>query len=126
MKRDRPERRDDATDAAGSACVFAEKSTPLSASNSSSDWPEPIATQCSGFWAMTIGMPVSCSSRWLEAVQQRATAGEHDALLHDVGGQLGRRLVERDLHRVGDRGDRLLDGLADLVGGGDDRLGEAR
>src|SRR3546814_3880913 len=30
----------------------------------------------------------------LEAVQQRTAAGEGDALLHDVGGQLGRRRSE--------------------------------
>src|SRR6478735_4482100 len=60
----------------------------------------------------------------LEAVEQCATAGEDDALLHDVGGQLGRRLVEGHLDRIADRGDRLGDGLADLGGGGDDRLGQ--
>ena len=38
----------------------------------------------------------------VEAVEQRAAAGEHDALLHDVGGELRRRLVERDLHGVDD------------------------
>src|SRR3546814_1741665 len=53
-------------------------------------------------------------------------AGEGDALLHDVGGQLGRRLVEGDLHRIGDGGHRLLHRLTDLLGGGDDRLGQAR
>src|SRR5487761_1767520 len=35
----------------------------------------------------------------LEAVEQRAATGQHDALLHDVGRQLGRRAIERDLHR---------------------------
>src|SRR3546814_5079431 len=40
-----------------------EKSTPLSASNSSSDWPEPMATACSGSGAMTMGMPVSWGRR---------------------------------------------------------------
>src|SRR6185503_3995961 len=56
----------------------------------------------------------------LEAVEQRPTAGEDDALLHDVGGQLGRRLVEGHLHGVADGGDGFGDGLADLGGGGDD------
>ena len=84
-----------------------------------------MATECSGLLAMTIGMPVSCSRRGVEAVQQGAAAGEDDALLHDVGGQLRRRLVEGDLHRVDDGRHRLLDGFADLLGGGDDRLGQA-
>ena len=83
-----------------------------------------MATEWSGFSAMTIGMPVSACEPHVEAVEQRAAAGEDDALLHDVGGQLGRRLVERDLDGVDDGRDRLLDGLADLLGGGDDRLGQ--
>ena len=37
--------------------MLAEKRTPLSASNSSSDCPEPIATQSSGLGAITIGIP---------------------------------------------------------------------
>src|SRR5690349_10314873 len=61
----------------------------------------------------------------LEAVEQRAAAGQGDALLHDVGGELRRGLVERDLHRVDDRRHRLLHRLADLLRGGDDRLREA-
>ena len=40
-----------------------ENSTPFSASNSSSDWPEPMATAWSGSGAITIGMPVSWWSR---------------------------------------------------------------
>ena len=70
--------------------------------NSSRHWPAPRATEWSGFLAMTIGMPVSAWQPDVEAVQQRAAAGEDDALLHDVGGQLGRGLVEGDLDRVDD------------------------
>src|SRR5690242_16138394 len=36
----------------------------------------------------------------VEAVQQRAAAGEDDAAVHDVRGELGRRLVERRLDRL--------------------------
>src|SRR5918994_614240 len=61
----------------------------------------------------------------VEAVEQRTAAGQADALVHDVGGQLGRRLVERDLDGVDDGRDRLLDRLTDLVGRGDDRLRQA-
>ena len=52
----------------------------------------------------------------VEAGEQRAAAGEHDALVHDVGHQLGRRLLDGVLDRVDDLDDRRLDGLADLVG----------
>src|SRR5580692_6673048 len=37
-----------------------------------------------------------------EPVQERSPAGQHDPLLHDVGRQLGRRPVQRDLDRVDD------------------------
>jgi hypothetical protein len=52
----------------------------------------------------------------VEAGQERPAAGHHDALVHDVGDQLGRRLLDRVLDRVDDLGDGRLDGLADLVG----------
>ena len=61
----------------------------------------------------------------IQAMQQGAPSGEDDALFHDVGGQLGRRLVERHLDRVDDGRDRLFDRLTDLFGSGDDRLGQA-
>ena len=61
----------------------------------------------------------------IEAMEISATAGQDDALLHDVGRQLGRRLVEGDLHGVDDGRDGLFDGLADLLGGRDDGLGQA-
>ena len=52
----------------------------------------------------------------VEAGQQRATAGQDDALVHDVGDQLRRGLLDRVLDRVDDLLDGRLDGLADLVG----------
>ena len=46
----------------------------------------------------------------VEALQERTAAGEHDAAVHDVGCELGRRLVERRLHRIDDHGHRLVEG----------------
>jgi hypothetical protein len=34
--------------------------------------------------------------------QQRAAAGQHDALVDDVGGQFRRGVLQRDLHRLDD------------------------
>ena len=62
----------------------------------------------------------------VEAVEQGAPAGQHDASLHHVSRQLGRRLVQRHLHRVDDRRHRFLDGFTDLLGRAHDRLGQAR
>ena len=100
-------------------------STPRSESNSSRACPEPMTTEWSGLGAMLIGMPVSCSSRTSSPMQQRAAAGDRDARLHDVGGQLRRRLVERGLDGVDDGRDGLLERLADLLGRDLDRLGQA-
>ena len=58
-------------------------------------------------------------------MQEGAASREHDALLHDVRRQFGRRLVECDLDGVDDGRDRFLDGPPDLLGGGHDRLGQA-
>ena len=58
-------------------------------------------------------------------MQERAAAGQHDALLHDVRRQLGRRAVERDLDGVDDGRHRLVDGLADLLGRRHDGLRKA-
>ena len=88
--------------------------TCCSTSNFSRHWPEPSTTEYSGFFARCTGMPVSAWITRVEPDQQRAATGDHDAPLHDVGRELRRRLVERDLHRVDDRRDRLLDRLADL------------
>ena len=62
----------------------------------------------------------------VEALQQRAAAGEHDAAVHDVRGELRRRLVERRLDRVDDLGDRLVERATHLLGGDDDGLRQAR
>ena len=48
--------------------------------------------------------------------EQRAATGQDDALVHDVGDELRRRLLDRVLDGVDDLGDGRLDGLADLVG----------
>ena len=52
----------------------------------------------------------------VEARQERAAAGQHDPLVHDVGDELRRRLLDRVLDRVDDLRDGRLDRLADLVG----------
>src|SRR5438105_13317883 len=43
----------------------------------------------------------------VEIAQQRAAAGQHHALLGDVGAELWRRLLERGLHRRDDLVERL-------------------
>jgi hypothetical protein len=53
----------------------------------------------------------------VEAAQQGAAAGQDDAAVHDVAGQLGRGLVEGGADRVDDRADLAL------VGSGDDEEG---
>ena len=61
----------------------------------------------------------------VEAEQQRAAACEHDAAVHDVGGELGRRLVECRLDRVDDLVHRLLERVPHFFAREDDRLREA-
>src|SRR5271165_4526347 len=61
----------------------------------------------------------------VEPVQQGSAARQHDALLHDVRGELRRRPVEGHLDGVDDRRDRLLDRAADLLGRRDDGLRQA-
>src|SRR5215210_2288983 len=51
----------------------------------------------------------------LEAAQQRAATGQQDASLGDVGGQLGRRLLERLLGGAEDGVERLRNGRSDLL-----------
>src|SRR5437879_4296965 len=58
----------------------------------------------------------------VEPLQEGASAGQHDSLVHDVCSQLRWRPVERRLHGVDDRVHRLLDGPADLLRGHDDGL----
>src|SRR5205085_10558032 len=45
----------------------------------------------------------------VEPLQERPTAGEDDAAIHDVRRELGRRLVQRGLDCVDDLGDRILE-----------------
>ena len=51
----------------------------------------------------------------VEPRQERAAAGEDDAAVHDVGGELRRRLVERRLDRLDDLRHRLVERAADLL-----------
>src|SRR6476659_9897187 len=46
----------------------------------------------------------------LQALQERAAAGQGDAAIHDVSGELRWRAVERLLDRGDDVADRLLQG----------------
>ncbi len=52
----------------------------------------------------------------VEAQEEGAAAGEDDPLVHDVGDELGRGLLDRVLDRVHDLLDGRLDRLPDLVG----------
>src|SRR4029079_7769618 len=62
----------------------------------------------------------------LDTGQERSAAGQDDAAVHDVGGELGRRLVQRGLDRVEDLTDGLVERAAHLLGGDHDRLRQAR
>src|SRR5215204_2802704 len=62
----------------------------------------------------------------VEPLEERAAAGEHDAAVHDVRGQLRRRAVARLLDRIDDRLERLLQRHPDLLAREDDRFGQAR
>ena len=61
-----------------------------------------------------------------DALQERATAGEDDASIHDVGDELGRRLLDRVLDRADDLRDGRVVRLTDLLGGDLDVTREAR
>src|SRR5215217_6836365 len=100
-------------------------STFLSDSNSSMHLPEPKATECSGSSGHVDRHAGLVLEPLVEAAEQGPAAGEHDALVHDVGGQLGRGAVQGVLDGVDDLVDRLLDRLADLCGADGDRLGQA-
>src|SRR5215469_2400705 len=63
------------------------------------------------------------SQQQVEPAQQGAPARQHDALVHDVGGQLGGRPLQARADRVDDGHDRLPQRLADLLVGDHDRLG---
>src|SRR5260370_11216931 len=43
----------------------------------------------------------------VEIAEQRAAAGQHDALVDDVGGEFGGRMLERHLDGLDDRADRF-------------------
>src|SRR5512132_1684062 len=45
----------------------------------------------------------------IEPCEKSATAGEHDAAIHDVRSELGRRLVQRRLDRLDDLSDRIVE-----------------
>src|ERR1700730_9230825 len=62
----------------------------------------------------------------VEALQQRAATGQHDAAVHDVRGELRRRAIERLLDRFDDLVERLFQRLADLLAGEHDGLRKAR
>src|SRR5271166_4380313 len=49
----------------------------------------------------------------VEALEQRAPAGEHDPAVHDVRGELGRGAVQRLLDRFDDLVERFFERLAD-------------
>ena len=51
----------------------------------------------------------------VEAGQERAAAGEDDPAVHDVRGELGRRLVERGLDRLDDLRHGLVERAADFL-----------
>ena len=87
--------------------------------------PLPSTTQLIGSSLTITGKPVSSRKQHVDVLEQRAAAGEHDALVHDVRGQLGRRALEREQHGFDDRVDRLGQRLADLVGVDDHGLGNA-
>src|SRR5207244_7145720 len=58
----------------------------------------------------------------VEVREQRAAAGEHDPAVHDVRGELGRRLVERGLDRFENLRDGLVERAAYFLRREDDRL----
>src|SRR5207248_1791587 len=60
----------------------------------------------------------------VEALQQRAAAGQHDAAIHDVRGELRRGAVEGLLDRVDDLVERFFERLADLLARQHDGLGQ--
>lgn len=57
------------------------------------------------------------AQKLIEALQERAAAGEHDAAVNDVGRQLGRGLLEGDAHGLDNAVHLLGYGLCDFLGG---------
>ena len=60
----------------------------------------------------------------IQAPQERSAPGEDDALVHNVRGQLGRRLLQTGLDRIHDRHHRVSQGLPHFRAGHDHRLRE--
>ena len=59
------------------------------------------------------GHPGLVTESLVESAEQGAAAGEDDAAVHDVAGELGRGLVEGGTDGVDDRVERLLERLAE-------------
>ena len=82
----------------------------------------PRTTDDSGSSASCTGRPVSSRSRRSRFFSSDAAAGQDDAAIEDVGRQLRRNALERVVHRLNDRADRLDQRLADLLVVHRDRL----
>ena len=94
----------------------------FSRSSSSSTLPVPSATQDSGSSPCGDGQVRLLPQQMIETAQQRAAAGEHDALVDDVRRQLRRRPLQTRAHRFHDGHHRLAQRLADLLVGDHDGL----
>ena len=81
----------------------------------SSALPQPRTTHVSGSSATITGRPGLFHQQAVDVAQQRAAAGEHHAALGDVGAELGRRALERALHRRHDAVQRIGERFEDLV-----------
>ena len=84
--------------------------------------PAPRTTDDSGSSASCTGRPVSSRRRLSRFFSIDAAAGEDDAAIEDVGRQLRRNPLERVVHRLHDRADRLRQRLADFLVVHRDRL----
>ena len=77
----------------------------------------PRATAVSGSAQTRVGRPVCSAEKAIESAQQRAAAGQHQAVVDQVGGQIGAALVERGLDGVDDLQQRRAERLANLLAG---------
>ena len=118
-----PGRREPAPD-----CPISYRSAPmnrtLSDSNASRHLPAPSTTHSRGASTRCTGSYGLLRQALVEAPQHAAAADEVDALLDEVLGQLGRGVAEAADHRVDDGPHLLVDGLPDLLGRQDGRLGQ--
>ena len=78
--------------------------------------PVPRTTQRKGSSAILNFTPVSCVSLASSPVEQRAAAGQIDAGIADIGGELGRHVGKRLPDAADDLLDRQRQGLGDVVG----------